>query len=85
MPYPISYKNSMHSMVLCCNRRDQMIKAIWVWLTHYKVIVQWEDKAFVHYAYTMNEALNWAAQYRLTNTIVLIGIRGKLVAARGEW
>jgi hypothetical protein len=47
--------------------------------------VQWEDKLFVHYAYTMNEALSWAKQYRLDNTTVLIGIRGKLVAARGEW
>jgi len=54
-------------------------------LTHYKVIVQWEDKLFVHYAYTMNEALTWAKQYRLANTTVLIGIRGRLVAARGEW
>lgn len=62
-----------------------MFKALWVWLTHYKVVVQWEDKTFVHYAYTMNEALTWAKQYRLDNTTVLIGIRGKLVAARGEW
>jgi hypothetical protein len=62
-----------------------MFKALWVWLTHYKVIVQWEDKTFVHYAYTMNEALSWAAQYKLTHTVVLIGIRGRLVAARGEW
>jgi hypothetical protein len=49
------------------------------------VIIQWDDKTFVHYAYTMNEALSWAAQYKLTHTVVLIGIRGKLVAARGEW
>ena len=62
-----------------------MIKSLWVWLSHYKVVVQWEDKLFVHYAYTMNEALSWAKQYRLNNTTVLIGIRGKLVAARGEW
>ena len=62
-----------------------MIKAIWVWLTHYKVIIQWDDKLFVHYAYTMNEALSWAKQYKLYDTTVLIGIRGKLVAARGEW
>ena len=62
-----------------------MIKSLWVWLTHYKVVVQWEDKLFVHYAYTMNEALTWAKQYRLNNTTVLIGIRGRLVAARGEW
>jgi len=62
-----------------------MIKSLWVWLTHYKVVVQWEDKLFVHYAYTMNEALTWAKQYRLANTTVLIGIRGRLVAARGEW
>jgi len=62
-----------------------MIKSLWVWLTYYKVIVQWEDKLFVHYAYTMNEALTWAKQYRLANTTVLIGIRGRLVAARGEW
>jgi hypothetical protein len=62
-----------------------MIKSLWVWLSHYKVIVQWEDKLFVHYAYTMNEALTWAKQYRLANTTVLIGIRGRLVAARGEW
>ena len=62
-----------------------MIKSLWVWLTHYKVVVQWEDKLFVHYAYTMNEALSLDKQYRLNNTTVLIGIRGKLVAARGEW
>ena len=62
-----------------------MIKSLWVWLSHYKVVVQWEDKLFVHYAYSMNEALMWAKQYRLNNTTVLIGIRGRLVAARGEW
>jgi hypothetical protein len=62
-----------------------MIKSLWVWLTHYNLVVQWEDKLFVHYAYTMNEALSWAKQYRLDNTTVLIGIRGKLVAARGDW
>jgi hypothetical protein len=62
-----------------------MIKSLWRWLTHYKVVVQWEDRVFVHYGYTLNEALQWAAQYKLSNTVVLIGIRGKLVAARGDW
>jgi hypothetical protein len=62
-----------------------MLKALWVWLTHYKVIVQWEDKLCVHYGRTMDEALSWSAQYRTDNTTVLIGIRGKLVAARGAW
>ena len=66
-------------------RENQMLKALWRWLTHYKVVVQWEDRVFVHYGYTLNEALQWAAQYKLSNTVVLIGIRGKLVAARGDW
>lgn len=62
-----------------------MFKAIWLWLTHYRVCVMWEDVNAVHYAKTFSEALEWTALYPYADTMVLIGKRNKLLAARGRW
>ena len=62
-----------------------MFKAIWLWLTHYKVCVMWEDTNAVHYAKTFGEALDWARQYPHTDVMVLVGKRNTLLAARGRW
>jgi hypothetical protein len=63
-----------------------MFKAIWLWLTHYKVCVQWdEDFMAVHYAKTFDEAIEWTRQYPRNDVMVLIGKRTKLLAARGCW
>jgi hypothetical protein len=45
----------------------------------------WEDVNAVHYAKTFSEALEWTALYPYADTMVLIGKRNKLLAARGRW
>jgi hypothetical protein len=65
-------------------RRTAMFKAIWLWLTHYQVCVVWEELNALHYAKTYAEALEWSAQYPQQNTLVMIGKRNKLLAARGQ-
>ena len=62
-----------------------MFKVIWLWLTHYKVCVLWEDVKAVHYAKTFGEAMDWARQYPHNDVTVLVGKRSTLLAARGCW
>lgn len=60
------------------------MKALWYWLTRYMVAVEWEGKRTVHWSRTFVEALEWASCYP-TGSIVMIGKRGTLIAARGQW
>lgn len=57
------------------------MRTAWLWLTRYMVAVQWEEKKVVHFAKTYREALEWAQCYS-TDASVMIGKRGRLLAAR---
>ena len=67
------------------------IKALWIWLTHYKVCVVWYEQGStmleirkVHYAKTLGEAYDWMTCYS-NKAIVMVGKRNKLMLARGHW
>ena len=55
--------------------------SLWKQATYHMVAVQWDTVRKVHWARNMSEALEWAACYPEGST-VLIGKRGKLLAAR---
>ena len=57
------------------------MKNLWFWLTRFRVCVQWEEVMAAHWARSHEEALQWAACYP-RGSVVLIGKRGRLLAAR---
>ena len=72
------------------NKALALIKAAWLWLTHYKVCVLWgglpaPDWRATHYAKTFGEALEVAEGYPHEDITIVIGKRTKLLAARGSW
>lgn len=60
-----------------------MLKRIWLWLTHYAVIVKWDEVEKLHWARDEREAREWMQTYS-ADALVMIGKRGKLIAARWE-
>ena len=60
-----------------------MLKRIWLWLTHYAVIVKWDEVEKLHWARDEREAREWMQTYS-ADALVMIGKRGKLIAARWQ-
>ena len=60
------------------------MQTLWYWLTRYMVAVEWDGTRKVHWATTPREALEWSACYP-ADAVVMVGKRGTLLAARGQW
>lgn len=60
-----------------------MLKRIWLWLTHYAVIAKWDEVEKLHWARDEREAREWMQTYS-ADALVMVGKRGKLIAARWQ-
>ena len=57
------------------------MKALWLWLTHYKVVACWEGMFKIHYAKTESEAREWMACYP-HDAVMVYGKRYTLLGGR---
>lgn len=60
-----------------------MLKTIWFWMTRYMVAAEWDGVRKVHWSKTFGDAVEWMQSYP-NGAIVMVGKRGKLLAARGH-
>ena len=58
------------------------MKALWVWLTQYRVIAYWDGMVKVHYAKTMDEVHEWMRCYGNDDVVIAYGKRFTLLGGR---
>jgi hypothetical protein len=58
-----------------------IMKAIWLWLTHYMVAIEWDGTKKIHWAKTEREAHAWMQCYS-ADALVMYGKRGRMIGAR---